>query len=97
MGNEIDLEKVMFSRKPDVVSADMDGEAVLLDVNSGVYYGLDSTGARIWNLMEEKISFENIISKLLDEYSVTHEQCQAETKQFVKEVLAKDLIKVESI
>ena len=37
----------------DQVSCDLAGEAAILNIKSGVYYGLDPVGARIWNLMQE--------------------------------------------
>ena len=37
----------------DQVSCDLAGEAAILNIKNGVYYGLDPVGARIWNLMQE--------------------------------------------
>jgi len=37
----------------DQVSCDLAGEAAILNLKNGVYYGLDPVGARIWNLIQE--------------------------------------------
>jgi hypothetical protein len=37
----------------DQVSSDLGGEVAILDLKAGVYYGLDTVGARIWNLIQE--------------------------------------------
>jgi len=39
----------------DVVSCDLDGEAAILNLKDGVYYGLDPVGAKIWNLINKQL------------------------------------------
>ena len=39
----------------DVVSCDLDGEAAILNIKDGVYYGLDPVGAKIWNLINKQL------------------------------------------
>ena len=62
---------------PDQVSADLSGEAVILNLKDGVYYGLDPIGARIWKLVEESPrTVADIRDVLLAEYEVTPEACE---------------------
>lgn len=42
-----------FSPSPDVVAREVDGELVLLHLGSGTYYGINSVGCRIWELLSE--------------------------------------------
>lgn len=37
------------------VSCDLGGEAAILHLTTGTYYGLDPVGARIWTLLEQPI------------------------------------------
>ena len=39
----------------EVVSCDLDGEAAILDIKDGIYYGLDPIGAKIWNLIQKPL------------------------------------------
>ena len=55
---------------PDSVSADMGGEQVILNLASGVYFGLDEVGARIWSLIEKPRRLSSIVETLLAEYEV---------------------------
>ncbi len=48
----ISLESVAVASS-DQISSDLLGEAVILDLKQGVYHGLDATGARIWNLLQD--------------------------------------------
>ena len=36
---------------PDILSRILDGEAVLLDLASGTYFGLNPVGSRVWELI----------------------------------------------
>ena len=38
---------------PDVVFRDLDGEAVLLNLALGIYFGLNEVGTRMWNLLHQ--------------------------------------------
>ena len=43
----------MWKLSPDVVFRDLDGEAVILDLVSGTYFGLNEVGTRVWRLVDE--------------------------------------------
>ncbi|HEX2516503.1 MAG TPA: PqqD family protein, partial [Chloroflexota bacterium] len=57
-----------------VVAAELDDESVLLDVSSGLYYGLDEVGSRIWTLLNEALDLETIVSRLTDEYEAAPDE-----------------------
>jgi hypothetical protein len=59
---------------PAVVFAELGDEAVLLNTDSGVYFGLDGVGTRIWTLLAEGMSEEQIHAQLLTEYAVDADQ-----------------------
>ncbi|BCC63383.1 hypothetical protein [Bacillus cereus] len=47
-----------FSRiivKPGTIISEFEGEAVLLNISQGIYYGIDEVGLEIWKLIVEKI------------------------------------------
>ena len=44
----------------DQISRDLDGEAVILNMKSGVYCGLNEVGARIWQLIQKPMSVTHI-------------------------------------
>ena len=71
-------EGVVFNRVGD--------ELVLLDLNRGVYYGLDPIGARIWELLSEGLDESAIVTRLCDEYEVGREQLRADLAKLVGEL-----------
>jgi hypothetical protein len=67
----------------DQVSCDLAGEAAILNIKNGVYYGLDPVGARIWNLIQEPRAFAEIQNAITDEYDVEPERCARDLKSLV--------------
>ncbi len=78
----------------DLVSADLEREAVILNLKDGVYYGLDPMGARIWNLIQQPRSVTEIIETLLEEYEVDPQRLSNDLLGLLKEMAARGLIEV---
>jgi hypothetical protein len=58
----------VFRISDGVVFRELDGEAVLLNLDSGMYFGLDRIGTRIWQLVEQHGRIDPIVTTLVDEY-----------------------------
>ena len=87
-------EQSMVVAAPDLTTAYLDGEAVILDVNSGQYYGLNEVGARIFELVEQPSSVDRIIGLLTDEYSVQGDDVKADLLAFLNDMAKKELIQI---
>jgi hypothetical protein len=95
---EIDSESLKSVRvvvSPDQVCSDLDGEAVILDLKSGGYYGLNSVGARIWQLIQQPQRVAEIRSVLLEEYDVDTDTCDRELKALLESLQNAGLIQVQ--
>ena len=77
------------------VSCDLAGEAAILDLKSGQYYGLNSIGARIWSLIQEPHSISEVLHTLLEEYDVDALQCEQDLFALVQKLSASGLIEVQ--
>ena len=55
---------------PEVLFQEVAGEAVLLDLASETYFGLDDVGTRIWQLLHDQVSLRAVYDTLLKEYDV---------------------------
>ena len=51
----------------DVIFRDLDGEAVVLQLDTGFYFGLDAVGTRMWQLMEQHKALRPVFNTLVDE------------------------------
>lgn len=78
------------------ISSDLAGEAVILDIKSGIYYGLDGVGVSVWNLIQEPKTIEEIQQTILAEYEVEPEQCEREILALLQELATSGLIEVKN-
>ncbi len=62
--------------KDDVVFRDLEGEAVLLNLETGTYFGLDPVGTRIWALIQKHETLTDVNLALLDEFDVEPDRCE---------------------
>lgn len=78
--------------RKDVVFRDLEGELVLLNLNTGVYFGLDPVGTDIWRLIDGSRSASEIVTAMTAEYEVDAETCRGDLDRFLDALRANDLI-----
>lgn len=89
----MDAEKTLMI--PDhVMSRQVGEETVILDLGSGIYFGLDPVGARIWHLLSEGNSLEQVVTTLSGEYDVATEALQKDVRALVDELVNRGLVQV---
>lgn len=79
---------------PGLTAANLGDEAVLLDANSGRYYGLNELGARIFELARTPNSVSHIKTMLLQEYKVDEGQLEADLLTFLRDMEQRNLIEL---
>ncbi len=62
----------------DQVSSDLGGEVAILHLKAGVYYGLDAVGARIWNLIQQPRTVQEVRDVIVSEYEVGPDRCESD-------------------
>ena len=68
----------------------------ILDLKAGVYYGLDAVGARIWSLIQEPRTVNEIRDILLEEYEVEPERCERDLLELLQRLADEGIIEVEA-
>ena len=76
----------------DVVVRDLAGEAVLLQLGTGTYFGLDAVGTRIWHCLAELQSTEAIVPLLLQEFDVNEQQLRSDLQALIAQLLERRLL-----
>jgi hypothetical protein len=88
--NKVFDMKVMLS--DDVLFQEIDDETVLLDLKSESYFGLDTTATRIWQLLQEDLSPEDIYQRLMTEFEVEPERLKTDLTEHLKRLEEAGLI-----
>ncbi len=78
----------------DQVSCDLSGEAAILNLKSGVYFGLNTVGASIWKLIQEPRTVREIREAILEEYDVEPNRCEHDVLELLKELSTHGLIEI---
>jgi hypothetical protein len=72
----------------------LDKEAVLLNIETERYFGLDETGARMWQLVTAAPSVETAYQQLLDEYDVQAEPLRRDLIELLTRLVENGLLQV---
>ena len=78
----------------DQVSCDLSGEAAILNLKAGVYYGLNTVGASIWKLIQEPRTVKEIRDALAEEYDVEPKRCERDILELLQELSTHELIQI---
>jgi hypothetical protein len=89
------LDHYVVSVSRDSIFRNLGDEAVILNIESNVYCGLNEVGARIWELLKEPKSVKEIQDTLLEEYEVEIDQCKNELLTLLQDLLDNELIDVK--
>ena len=76
----------------DVLFQELQGEAVLLNLKSGVYFGLDPVGTRIWQLFAEHESLAEVAQVIVTEYDVAQDRCSEDLLTLVGDLEKQGLV-----
>jgi len=82
---------------PDVLSQEVSGETVLLDLNNENYFGLNEVGTRIWQLLQSEDNLDKIYDILLDEYDVEAKQLKQDFDDIIKQLVESKIIILQKV
>ncbi|HTP68759.1 MAG TPA: PqqD family protein [Dongiaceae bacterium] len=74
----------------------LDGEAVLLNLDTEEYFGLDTTGTRMWEVATRAASLEAAYATLVQEFEVEPEQLRANLTELMARLIENGLLKLAS-
>jgi hypothetical protein len=77
---------------PKVIHETIDGETVIVNLDSGNYYSLDKVGADIWECIVKNVPMHGIIETIASQYTAEREQIEKAMYQFVDEMQQENLI-----
>ncbi len=74
------------------VACEVGGEAVILHLDDGVYYGLNEVGARIWQLVQTPRTVTELVDAVVAEYDVDRAECLADVEALVGDLAEHQLV-----
>lgn len=94
MGIPVSLSSTVVA-SPGQISCDLAGEAVILAVDAGAYYGLNPVGCRVWSLIQTPACVRDLCRTLIAEYDVEPGTCEREVLDLLAHLASERLIDVD--
>ena len=79
----------------DAVFRELDGEAVILQLEAGMYFGLDPVGTRLWQLIETHGQLRPVLEAALQEFDVPPDVLEQDLIELVSRLSEKELVVVQ--
>lgn len=77
---------VSYRRNPDLIGASIDDDLVMMSVDKGQYYGLSGVAPRVWELLENPHTFDQLVDRVLEEFEVTRDVCEKDLSEFLEQM-----------
>ena len=84
--------QTILLRKAEIMTADMNGSTVMMDIETGKYYNLGDVGGEIWKLLQEPLCLNELMDKLMAQYDVSREQCETDIIPFLQQLIDSGLL-----
>ena len=78
----------------DQASCDLAGETAVVNLRSGVYFGLDAMGTHVWELLREPVTFRGLCDALIREYDVDGSRLESDMRAFLNELADHGLVDI---
>ena len=83
-----------YIQNKEVIQSRVGDEVVMLDVESGYYFGLNSVASVIWDMMKKKIELNTLVENLMKEFDVDKATCELDTLELLEEMKGKKIIRI---
>ena len=81
----LNLDSIVSYRE-DIDTTDIDEDKVMMDLEKGQYFALNSVGSRIWEEIQSPVKISEVVNTLLSEYDVDRETCEKSVMEFIEGV-----------
>ena len=85
-----DVTRLVRSEEP--LTAVVDGETAMFSPREGAYFGLDAVGSRVWELLQEPRTIDDVCTILREEYEVDAETCRTDVVALVEQLRKAKLV-----
>jgi hypothetical protein len=85
----------LVAAKENLLFCELQDEMVLLDVESGTYFGIDPVGVLIWNSIQTPVTLGYVRDAVMGEFDVDQEQCERDVISFVDNLVKQGLAEIK--
>jgi hypothetical protein len=78
----------------EIITSDIGGETVMMSLENSAYYGLDTIGSRIWELIAQPVSVSSLCNTLQTEFEVERDACCQDVLELLTRLHEEHLIQI---
>lgn len=88
----LDLTSKIVRNNDRFLSSVLENEIVMMDTLNGTYIGLNDVSTTIWNHLENELTAEDLVIRLLEDYHVNRTECELQTLECLNKMEAQGII-----
>ncbi len=88
----VDERRIEVSKE--VLSRILDGEAVLLDLASGTYFGLNEVGSDIWEILSSGVTVDEVVRRIVTQFEVDSATARRDLEELLSELTSRGLVEL---
>ena len=93
----VELTERLVVDESSVAGKVMDGEAIIIDLSTGIYYSADKVGGFIWSQIEGGSALGDIVDAVCTQYVIDPDQAKADVFGFVSQLVDANLVSTEPV
>lgn len=74
------------------LTANVGDELLMMSVEQGAYFNLNSVGARIWELLAEPVTVDGLVEALTREYDMDPNTVRSQVERFLEDLRERSLL-----
>lgn len=94
MRQSIQITDTVIRKDASLMGGEMGNETVMMDMNTGDYFGLNEVGSEIWKLIAQPIKVSAIRDHLMGIYTIDQTNCEAETLKHLEELATENMLDI---
>ena len=83
---------IRYKRNTKTISGRLHDELIMMDIDQGKYFSLNPVATRIWDMIANPATIEELCLVLTEEYDVSDEQCGAEVTEYLDQMIRLGLV-----
>jgi coenzyme PQQ synthesis protein D (PqqD) len=87
-------ETTVISRNASVLTAEVEGEIVMMSIEKGHYFGFDDIASDIWNRIEPPCSFAALVDQLVADYEADRVTIAADVQTLLGRMAAQNVVRL---
>jgi hypothetical protein len=81
-----------FRCPANVAARVLDGEAIMIHLESGRYFSAEGVAAILWHLLDSGVSFGDIVARVVESFGLSPDQAREDVDRFLAELVREELL-----